>query len=426
VVAFLVSVLGSSMASTALATVLGKQVFDLTHSEFDLGLLGLAQFAPAAVLVFVTGPLADRFDRRRLSAVGLVGQAVVAATLAWYIGTDPTSVTPIFLLMLAYGTTQAVQNPATRALPPDIVTGPSLPWLMVRRSASWQLASIAGPVIGAFLYVIDVRLPFAAMAVLLVASAVAVLAVKVTGTVPAAVDDAAPMSLEAIEREARADAGSEAAAGGEVMEKSARATLHDAFEGLRFIRTEPVLLGAISLDLFAVLFGGAVALLPAIAEDRLGVGAVGLGWLRAATGIGAAIVTLILAWKPVRRRVGTTLLAAVALFGVATIVLGLTTSFTVAFVSLLILSGADAISVFIRSTLVPLITPNETRGRVLAVENVFIGASNELGAFESGSVGQLLGAGPSIVFGGAATLVVALAWWKLFPALRRVDEFPGT
>ena len=276
-VAFLLSVLGSSLASTALATVLGKQVFDLTHSEFDLGLLGLAQFAPAAVLVFVTGPLADRFDRRRLSAVGLVGQAAVAAGLAWYIGTDPTSVTPIFLLMLAYGTTQAVQNPATRALPPDMVTGPTLPWLMVRRSAAWQLASIAGPVVGAFLYVMDVRLPFVVMAALLVASAVAVLMVKVIDAIPGAVDATIPMSLEAIELEARVDAGSEAVAGGEVMERSARGTLHDAFEGLRFIRTEPVLLGAISLDLFAVLFGGAVALLPAIAEDRLGVGAIGLG-----------------------------------------------------------------------------------------------------------------------------------------------------
>ncbi|MCU1457972.1 MAG: transporter [Actinomycetia bacterium] len=425
VVAFLVSVLGSSLASTALATVLGIQVFELTHSEFDLGLLGLAQFAPAALLVFVTGTLADRFDRRLLSAVGLVGQAAVAAVLAWYIGTGPTSATPIFLLMLAYGTTQALQNPATRALPPDIVTGPALPWLMVRRSAAWQLASIAGPVVGAFLYVVDVRLPFVAMAVLLVASAAAVLTVKVMHQPVVVVDEIAP-SLAAVEAAALDDAAVEATAGGQVVEKPVRATLHDAFEGFRFIRTEPVLLGAISLDLFAVLFGGAVALLPAIAEDRLGVGAVGLGWLRAATGIGAAVVTLILAWKPVAHRVGTTLLVAVAIFGVGTIVLGATRSYAVAFVALLILSGADAISVFIRSTLVPLVTPNETRGRVLAVENVFIGASNELGAFESGSVGQLLGAGPSVVLGGAATLVVALAWWKIFPALRRVDKFPGT
>ena len=195
-------------------------------------------------------------------------------------------------------------------------------------------------------------------------------------------------------------------------------------EGLRFVRSEPVLLGAISLDLVAVLFGGAVALLPAIAEDRLGVGAVGLGWLRAAVGIGAGLVTLLLAFKPVTRRVGSIMLIAVGIFGVGTIVLGLTTSYVVAFVALAVLSGADAVSVFIRGTLVPLVTPPDKRGRVLAVETVFIGASNELGAFESGVAGQLLGPAAAIVIGGAVTLGIALSWSKLFPALRAVDRFP--
>ena len=196
------------------------------------------------------------------------------------------------------------------------------------------------------------------------------------------------------------------------------------WKGLRFVRSEPVLLGAISLDLVAVLFGGAVALLPAIAEDRLGVGAVGLGWLRAAVGIGAGLVTLLLAFKPVTRRVGSVMLIAVGIFGVGTIVLGLTTSYVIAFVALAVLSGADAISVFIRGTLVPLVTPPDKRGRVLAVETVFIGASNELGAFESGVAGQLLGPAAAIVIGGAVTLGIALSWSKLFPALRAVDRFP--
>ena len=204
-----------------------------------------------------------------------------------------------------------------------------------------------------------------------------------------------------------------------------RATLRQAMEGLRFVRRQPVLLGAISLDLFAVLFGGAVALLPAIAEERLGVGAIGLGWLRAAVGIGAGSVTLFLTVRPVHRKVGRTLLVAVALFGVGTIVLGLTTSFVVAFIALMALSGADSVSVFIRATLVPLVTPHDKRGRVLAVEAVFIGASNELGAFESGVAGQLLGPAAAVVLGGAATLAVAALWWKFFPALRRVDSFPG-
>jgi predicted MFS family arabinose efflux permease len=195
-------------------------------------------------------------------------------------------------------------------------------------------------------------------------------------------------------------------------------------EGLRFLRGEPVLLGAISLDLFAVLFGGAVALLPAIAEERLGVGAVGLGWLRAATGIGAAMVTIVLAIRPLSRRVGTVMMIAVAVFGVATIALGVTTSFVVAFVALAVLQGADSISVFIRSTLVPLVTPHQMRGRVLAVEGVFVAGSNELGAFESGITGQIFGVGPAVVLGGVGTLAVALAWWRWFPALRRVDRFP--
>ena len=192
-----------------------------------------------------------------------------------------------------------------------------------------------------------------------------------------------------------------------------------------FIRHHPLLLGAITLDLFAVLFGGAVALLPAIAEERLGVGAVGLGWLRAAIGIGAAAMTLVLAWRPLRRHVGVVLFVAVAVFGVGTIVLGVTTSFAIAFAALIVLSAADAISVFIRATLVPLVTPARMRGRVLAFEMVFIGASNELGAFESGVAGQLLGPAGAIVLGGAATLVIAVAWALLFPALRLVDRFPG-
>jgi hypothetical protein len=217
-----------------------------------------------------------------------------------------------------------------------------------------------------------------------------------------------PVGLE----EAAVDAG-----------EAPQARLREAFEGLRIVRRQPILFGAISLDLFAVLFGGALALLPAIAEDRLGVGAVGLGWLRAAGGIGAALVTIALARRPLGRAVGRRLLVAVAAFGVFTVVLGVTRSFAVAFVAMAVLSGADAISVFIRATLVPLATPEAARGRVLAVENVFIGASNELGAFESGVAGQALGTAPAIVLGGLATLTIAGAWWLFFPGLRDVDRF---
>lgn len=189
------------------------------------------------------------------------------------------------------------------------------------------------------------------------------------------------------------------------------------------MRKNDILRGAISLDLFAVLLGGATALLPAIATERLGVGAVGLGWLRAADGIGAATVSLAIASRPIRRHIGHILLLTVALFGAATIVLGFTTSYVVAFASILVLSGADAVSVFIRSSVVPLATPEVMRGRIIALENVFIGGSSELGALESGVAAQLLGLTWSIVTGGVGTIVVVALWWKWFPELRKIDRF---
>jgi MFS family permease len=402
----------------ALTVVLGKQVFDLTGRELDLGLLGLAEFLPSALLVFVTGPLADRMDRRRIASTAISVEILFTLALAWYAGTDPTSPTPIFLLVIGYGTARAFAFPASRALPADTVPPSRLPWLVARQSICWQIAFIVGPVLGGFLYVVDVRLPFLVASGLLVVAAVAISIVQ-----PLYRAAPEPVTTEAVETELGPLAVSDTGDGG-VTTRTRREGIREAVEGLRFVRSQPVLLGAISLDLVAVLFGGAVALLPAIAEERLGVGAVGLGWLRAAVGIGAALVTLVLAVKPVNRRVGTTMLAAVAIFGAGTIVLGVTTSFVIAFVSLAVLSGADAVSVFIRGTLVPLVTPADKRGRVLAVETVFIGASNELGAFESGVAGQLLGPAPAVVIGGAATLAIALAWGRLFPALRAVDRFP--
>lgn len=397
---------------------LGKQVYDLTGRELDLGLLGLAEFAPAALLVLVTGSVADRFDRRRVAAVGTVGEALVAVGLAWYAGTDPTAVGPIFALAFAFGVARAFAAPAARSLPADTVPSDRLPWLVARFSGAWQAALIFGPVLGGFLYTADIRLPYVVSGALLLGSAGAVLLVARPRSSQARVPTAASPSA------ALQEAAVEPVVGHAASAETPKAGWRDAIEGLRFIRHRPVLLGAISLDLFAVLFGGAVALLPAIATDRLGVDAVGLGWLRAAGGLGAGGVTLLLAIRPVRRRVGRTLLVVVAGFGLATIALGLTRSFVVAFVALALLSGADAVSVFIRATLVPLVTPDDKRGRVLAVENVFIGASNELGAFESGVVGQLLGPSAAIVLGGFATLVVAGGWWFLFPGLRDVDHFP--
>jgi MFS family permease len=398
VVALLASLLTNSMATATLDTVLGIQVFAISGRPLDLGFLGLAAFAPSLLFVLATGSVADRFDRRWVAAWAHVVQAACAAVLFVFLATEPTTVVPIFVVAFVFGTARAFSDPAQRALPADSVSSPRVPWVVARASVTWQIALIVGPVLGGFLYAANRRLPYVAVFVLFLASSACLLLVH----------SATQRRLDVRPQEGAVP----------------RTHLAEAAEGFRFIRSQPIVLGAISLDLFAVLFGGAVALLPALADERLGVGAIGIGWLRAAGGIGAAVVTLWLAVRPLGRNVGRRLLVAVATFGVATIVLGVTRNYAVAFVALLVLAGADAISVFIRATLVPLVTPPSKRGRVLAVESVFIGASNELGAFESGVAGQILGPGGAVVLGGAATLAVALTWARAFPALRRIDRFP--
>jgi MFS family permease len=422
--ALVVAQVCGAAAAIGQATVLGKLVYDLTGSKLELGLLGLAEFAPALLLVLVSGAVADRFDRRHIVALASLVAAGIALLLGWYAGSGHHSVGPIYALVLVYGIALAFSAPANRSLPADLIEPERLPWLTARIVVAFQAGIIAGPVLGGFLYAADVRLPFVAFAVLLVVMSAAMASIRMVPTGASA--ERAPASVPSAEsrRAAAVQEAAEEPAGGYAPAAPSEEGVRGALEGLRFVRREPILLGAISLDLFAVLFGGAVALLPAIAQDRLGVGAVGLGWLRAAGGIGAAVMTLGLAVRPVTRRVGATLLASVAVFGVFTIVLGVTHSFVVAFVAIFVLSAADAISVFIRATLVPLITPESKRGRVLAVENVFIGASNELGAFESGVTGQVLGTAGSVVLGGLATLVIAVSWRFLFPALRKVDRFP--
>lgn len=295
---------------------------------------------------------------------------------------------------------------------------------MARTNVAGQVGTVVGPVMGGFLYVARPWLPFVGFAVVLAVAVVAVLLIP--ALIPARSRVEQPgTDPSAILGDAVREAGLEPAFGHDLAPSTSGSSVHEAMEGLRFVRTRPVILGAISLDLFAMLFGGAVALLPAIARDRLGVGAVGLGWLQGAAGLGAGMTTLALATRPLARRVGRTLFVAVAVFGVFTIVLGMTRDYGVAFAAMFVLSGADAVSVFIRATLVPLSTPEDKRGRVLAVENVFIGASNEVGGFESGVTAQLIGTVGSVVLGGIATLTVAGLWSVLFPDLRRVDRFPG-
>ena len=374
------------------AAALGKQAYDITGREADLGWIGLCEFLPAALLVLVTGTVADRFNRKRVAMIAIGAEVLTSLALLLYSLNKPTDVRPLFVIAFIYGVARAFMAPATRTMPPMVAPEGALPKVIALYSATWTGATIVGPALSGFLYAVAPWVAYLASTVLMLGSVFLV-------------------SVLRFEREP------------EPADPDDKPTFRSAIEGLLFIRRTPILFAAISLDLFAVLFGGAVALLPAIADERLGVGSIGYGWLRAAPGIGAAVMALVMAARPVKRHIGRVLLLVVGVFGAATVVLGLTHSYVVAFVSLVVLAAADMVSVYIRGSLVPLVTPDEKRGRVMAVENVFIGASNELGAFESGMVGQALGLPFAVIGGGVATLAIVGTWWFAFPALRDVDTF---
>lgn len=372
--------------------VLGKEVYDITGRASDLAWLGLAEFAPAPFLVFITGTLADRFDRRKVAAFAMAGEVLCVLALAFYSASDPTAVWPFFLIAGVFGAFRSCNAPAIRSMPPMLALNRGLPRVIALSNASSFSSSIVGAGLSGALYIISPSAGYGVAAGMILIGLVLVTTLT-------------------FRRHPKP------------TDPNEKPTMRSAMEGLRFIRRTPVLFSIISLDLFAVLFGGAVALLPAIAEDQLKVGDVAYGWLRAAPGIGAGIMGALLAIKPLRRRVGKKLLFAVGVFGLGTVVLGLTTNYIVAFVALVVLSGADMVSVFVRTSLVPLVTPDEKRGRVLAVENVFIGASNELGAFESGMAAQHLGLVPAVAGGGFATIGVVVLFAVAFPALRTIDRF---
>jgi MFS family permease len=374
------------------ATVLLKQAYDITGRKSDLGWMGLAEFIPIALLVLVTGSVADHFNRKAIAVITVGAEVFTSLGLLLYALSKPTSVVPLFGIAFAFGIARAFQAPAMRSMPPMVAPVGALPKVIALYSATWTGALILGPAIGGFLYAVDPWVAYFGSTVLIFASWLV-------------------LWFQTFVREPLPP------------DPENRPTLRTAVQGLVFIRRTPVLLAAIALDLFAVLFGGAVALIPVIAKDRLGVGDVAYGWLRAAPGFGAAGMALLMAARPVRRHVGRTLLTVVAVFGVGTVVLGITRNYLLAFAALVVLSAADMVSVFIRGSLVPLVTPDEKRGRVLAVESVFIGASNELGAFESGMAAQAFGTSATVIGGGVATLAVVGIWWFAFPSLRQIDRF---
>lgn len=387
---YLASTACAAVAINILVTVLFKQVFDITGNALDIGFIGLAQFVPAVLLVLVSGWVADRFDRRRMTAIFMLARAACAVGFLLYSVAEPGGVWQLFALSFVLGAADAMLAPSRRAIAP-LLTPPELfPAVVALWTATFTASSILGPVIGGFLYSVGPAEAYALVTVLQVAAVVPILTI-VYAREPGRITD--------------------------------RPTLHTALEGLRFVRHTPVVLGTISLDLFAVLFGGAIALIPAVASDRLGVGDIAYGWLRAAPGIGAATMALILATRPITRRVGPTLLSVVAIFGAGTMVFGLTRNYAVAFVALVVISAADMVSMFIRGSIIPLVTPDDQLGRVSAVEGVFIGASNELGAFESGVAARMFGVPLAIAGGGFITMAIAASFFVLFPSIRRIDTF---
>ena len=386
-----------SFGGTVALTALSIQIFKVRRSEADLGFLGLSEFLPGVALVLVTGIVADRFDRRRIGSIVYAFEACMFVGLALFVRVPPTTVLPFFLFAALFGVGRSFGAPALRSLIPAAAPVGQLERTVATMSLSWQGSFIVGPVVGALLNKHSRMLPHLVGAGCTATAALLIFAIPRT------------IGRAHLRRDSDLPAD--------------RPTFAAAIEGFRFIRRTPVLLGAISLDLFAVLFGGAVALLPAIVDKILRVDDVWVGYLKAGGGIGAAVVTIALAARPIRRHVGRALLFSVGLFGAGTIALGLTRNVWVALAAFVVLNAGDSVSVFVRTTLVPLVTPADQRGRVLATESIFIGASNELGAFESGIVAAAFGTIAAVISGGVLTLGVVVLFWFRFTALRDVDRF---
>jgi MFS family permease len=385
----------SELAYQIAAVAVGWQIYALSHSALYLGLSGLVQFMPTLVLVFGAGHVADRYDRRRIAALCQVVAGLAAALLAWASFEGRLTVAGLFAAVAVFGTANAFESPASSALLPGIVAPSELQRATALSSAAWQVANIGGPAIGGVTYALSPGAPYALMAGCWLAGALFVWVIRL------------PARAEWNVMEARsADAPS----------------LSSVFAGVSFVRSNPAILGAISLDMVAVLLGGASALLPIYARDILYTGPWGLGILRATPAVGALLMTAFLARHTLQERVGRRLFEAVIIFGCATVVFAISRSFWVSLLALAIMGAADTVSVVIRISLVQLSTPDEMRGRVGAVNYLFVNASNELGQFESGVTAALFGPVIAAALGGVGTVVVALLWMRLFPVLRDLQR----
>ena len=385
--------LAGTTGNQMLMVAVGWQMYELTASAWDLGLVGLYQFVPSLLFTLLAGHVADRVHRGRIIVACMVAQAavaliLVAATQGWGSGAAWTSRELLLGLSVLLGIARSFQMPAQQALTPMLVPAALLPRAMAFSSAGMQAAVIGGPALGGLIFVAGATAVYGVCGLLFIVGCVLVFGVRY---------DHVPPPREPV-------------------------TLRTLLAGAEYVWQRKALLGAVSLDLFAVLLGGAVALLPMFAKDILHVGPWGLGLLRAAPAAGALVMSVLLTRWPLRRRVGHIMLAAVALYGVCMVVFGLSTSFVLSLAVLAISGSADMVSLVVRQTLMQIETPNDMRGRVSAVNSVFIGASNQLGEFESGATAALMGPVGSVVVGGIGTLLVAALWLKWFPALAQRDR----
>ena len=379
----------NGFATQIISVAVGWQIYDETRNAFLLGLVGLVQFAPAIVFVLVTGSVADRYNRRAVMGLAMALEAVCVAAIAafWSYHATQTGehgvVWPVFVILTLFGVARAFLTPAVQSLAANIVPRESFPNAVAWNSSAMQASFTVGPAIGGLLYGISSQVPY------VVAFVLFVIGVGLTLLIPKPPQKTTsePRSIETM------------------------------LAGFRYIWSNPVVLGAISLDMFAVLLGGATALLPVYARDVLDVGPWGLGFLRSAAGVGALVMVVWLVRNPIPDHAGKVMFASVAVFGAAIVVFGLSTTLWLSLPALFIMGAADMVSVNVRSSLIQLATPDDLRGRVTAVNSVFIGASNEVGEFRAGTMAAVIGAVPAVVIGGVGTLAITALWTRLFPAL---------
>ncbi|HEV7960053.1 MAG TPA: MFS transporter [Rhizomicrobium sp.] len=380
----------STCAMQVQSVAIGWQIYDMARTPLALGLVGLCQFVPMFLLTLPAGEITDRFNQRRIYALAAGLQALCSALFLLLTLLAPHRALLFYLVLILFGAARGFAGPSGQSLLPFLVEQQRLPRAISINSSFFTAAVIAGPALGGFLYALG---PIAVYALCILGFALAALIVSRLGGRRNVPDTDQASRFERVA------------------------------EGVRFVRSRPVILGAISLDLFAVLLGGATALLPVYARDILHVGPIGLGFLRSAPAAGAFVVAFALTHRQITGQVGAKMFAAVGVFGLATIVFGLSTWFPLSLLALFVLGASDMVSVNIRSSLIQLATPDAMRGRVSAVNMLFIGASNELGEFESGVTAAWFGTVPAVVLGGLGTLLVVASWMKLFPPLRRVNKF---